>query len=203
MGEQQPQPHYYTPAEYFALEEQGEVRHEYFGGEVFAMAGATKAHNLLSKAMMNGLDAALLGRQCRVFIGDVRVVIKENHHYVYPDVVVSCDPDDERDDLLVRKPLLIVEVLSDSTAAYDRSDKFKHYRQLASLRYYVLIHQNRWLVEWFHREEPDKWVYHSLDSPTDVLEIAELNLQLPLADLYAATNIAPLRLTPPPGEEPR
>jgi len=200
MEQQQLPPRHYTAAEYFALEEQSEVRHEYFDGEVFAMAGATKAHNLLANNFMRKTWDALQGRKCQLFTSDVRVVIQENHHYVYPDVVVSCDPDDERDDLLVRKPLLIVEVLSDSTAAYDRSDKFKHYRQLPSLRYYVLVHQNRWLVEWFHREETDKWVYNSLDALGDVLAIAELNLYLPLAGLYAATTIAPLRLTPPPGD---
>lgn len=202
--EQQPlPPRQYTPAEYFALEEQSEVRHEYFEGEVFAMAGGTKAHNLLAKAMMNGLDAALLGRRCQVFIGDVRVVITENRHYVYPDVVVSCDPEDERDDLLVRKPLLIVEVLSVSTASYDRTDKFQHYKKLPSLRYYVLVYQERWLVEWYHKNEASEWVHHLLDAPDEVLEIAELNLRLSLADLYAATTIAPLRLTPPPGDQPR
>lgn len=153
MEQQQLSPRRYKPAEYFALEEQSEVKHEYFDGEVFAMAGATKPHNRLVKSMMNSLDAALPGRNCEVFINDGRVVIKENYHCVYPGVVVSCDPDDERGDLLVRKPLLIVEVLSDSTAKYDRSDKFKHYRQLPSLHYYALVHQDRWLVEWFHRNE--------------------------------------------------
>jgi Uma2 family endonuclease len=199
MGEQQPQPRRYTSAEYFALEERSEVKHEYFDGEVFAMAGASIAHNTIGLNMYVGLRGALQGQGCRVQVSDVRVALQDNFHYTYPDVVVSFHPDDQREANQLHHPILIVEVLSESTAEYDRSDKFKHYRQLASLRYYVLVHQDRWLVEWFHRNEADEWVFHSLDAPGDVLEIVELHLCLPLVDLYAATNIAPLRLMPPTG----
>jgi len=168
------------------------------------MAGASKAHNLLANNFMRKAWDALQGRKYQVFTSDVRVVLEENNHYVYPDVVVSCDPDDQRDDYQLRKPLLIVEVLSASTASYDRPDKFQHYKKLPSLRYYVLVYQERWLVEWYHKNEAGEWVHHLLDGPDDVLEIAELNLRLSLADLYAATTIAPLRRLPPPsGDQPR
>ena len=181
----------YTPEEYFALEAQSEVRHEFFDGEVFAMAGGTKSHNLIAQNITMGFRAALRGRGCQVFMEDVRLAVQDDFHYAYPDVVVSCDPADRRDPYLVRQPLLIVEVLSPSTAEYDRSRKFNQYKKLVSLRHYVLVSQTAWVREWFRRTEGNEWVYTVLSDPTDVLEIADLDLRLPLADVYEDTDVGP------------
>jgi Uma2 family endonuclease len=194
--------HRYTPEEYFALEEQSEVRHEYFDGEVFAMAGGTKSHNLITQNMTLALRAGLRGKGCQVFMEDVRLAVQEDFHYTYPDVVVSCDPADRRDPYLVRQPVLIVEVLSPSTAEYDRSRKFNQYKKIPSLQHYILVSQTAWVLEWFRRDDLGQWVYTVFSDPTDVLEIPDLNLRLPLADVYDDTDVAPLQLAPEP-ENPR
>ncbi len=195
------QPRRYTPAEYFALEEQSEVRHEYYDGEIFAKSGTSKTHNRIANNIVRIALTDLGSRGCQLYTADVRLAVQENFHYTYPDVVVSCDPADARDEYMVRHPVLIVEVLSPGTEAYDRAEKFKQYQRLPSLRHYVLIHQRKWLVEWFRRNEAGEWVVQFLNAPGDVLHIPDLDLRLPLAGLYAATDVAPLRVLPPVTEE--
>ena len=197
MGHAELQTRYYTAAEYFALEEQSEVRHEYFDGELFAMAGASKAHNRIANNFYRLSFDTLQSTGCQLFTSDVRLAVEENRHYTYPDVVVSCDPADQHDDYLIRHPVLIVEVLSPSTEAYDRAEKFLQYQKLASLRHYVLVHQQKWFVEWFRRNELGEWVVQQLNGADDVLELPDLNLRFPLAGLYAGTGVAPMRVTPP------
>ena len=196
MGHAELQTRRYTPEEYLALEEKSEVRHEYFDGEIFAMAGASKSHNLLAQNLTLSLRAPLRGTGCQVFMEDVRLVVEENSHYVYPDVLVTCDPADRRDPYLIRQPVLIAEILSPSTAEYDRTEKFKQYQKLPSLRHYLLVSQTAWVVEWFRRDEAGQWIYTLLSEPADVLEIPDLGLRLPLAELYDDTDVAPLRVTP-------
>ena len=197
-----PETRRYTPAEYFVLEAQSEVRHAYFDGEVFAMAGGTKSHNLITQNFTLALRGCLRGKGCQVFMEDVRLAVQEGFHYTYPDVVVSCDPADRRDVYLVRQPVLIVEVLSTSTAEYDRSRKFNQYKKLASLRHYILVSQTAWVLEWFRRDDLGQWIHTVLSDPADVLEIPDLHLHLPLAEVYDDTDVAPLLLAPAP-ENPR
>lgn len=199
MGQAELQERRYTPEEYFALEENSEVRHEYSEGEVFAMAGASKSHNLLAQNLAAGLRVALRGKGCQTFIEDVRLVIKENVHYVYPDVLVTCDPADRHDAYLVRHPVLIAEILSPSTADYDRTEKFANYQKIPSLRHHLLISQTSWAVEWFRRNEAGQWIHSLLLEPAAVLTIPDLGLTLPLRELYEDTNVALLRATPMSG----
>ena len=196
MGQVEPQPRRYTPEEYFALEAQSQEKHEYFEGEVFAMAGTSKAHNAIALNIAVSSLAALRSRGCQLFASDVRVAVQENVHYTYPDVVVSCDPADQQDDYLVRQPVLIVEILSPDTESYDRNEKFQQYQKLPSLRHYVLVAQQKWFVDWFRRNEAGEWVVQQFNEATDVLAIADLGLHLPLADLYAGTDVAALRVLP-------
>ena len=188
----------YTAAEYFALEARSEVRHEYFDGEIFAMAGGTKSHNLITQNIASGLRPGVRSKGCQVFMEDVRLAVQDEFHYTYPDVMVSCDPGDRRDPYLVRQPVLIVEVLSSSTAEYDRSRKFNQYQKIPSLRHYILVSQTAWVLEWFRRDETGQWIYTVLSDPADVLEIPDLNLRLPLADVYDDTDVAPLALISAP-----
>ena len=197
MEQAQSAPRRYTPAEYFALEEHSEEHHEYYDGEVLALAGGTKTHNLITQNITLHLRAGLRGKGCQVFMEDVRLAIRHDFHYTYPDVVVSCDPADRLDPVLVRQPVLIVEVLSPSTSDYDRGRKFKQYKQLASLRHYILVSQTAWVLEWFRRDEADQWIYTVFSDPTDVLKIPDLGIHLPLAAAYDDTDVAPLLVAPP------
>ena len=197
MGEPNQQRHY-TSEEYFALEVQSEVRHEYFDGEIFAMAGGPKSHNLIAQNVASGLRPGVRSKGCQVFMEDVRLAVQDDFHYTYPDVMVSCDPGDRRDPYLVRQPVLIVEVLSASTAEYDRSRKFNQYKKIPSLRHYILVSQTAWVLEWFRRDEAGQWIYTVLSDPGDVLEILDLDLRLPLADVYDDTDVAPLALISAP-----
>lgn len=199
MGQAEIQPRQYTPEEYFALEAQSEVRHEYFEGEVFAMAGTSLAHNLIKNNLIAVLRPGVRQRGCRLFDENVRLAVQESKYYTYPDVMVSCDPTDRHDPYLVRQPVLVAEILSPSTAEYDRTTKFENYQQMPSLRHYLLISQSAWTVEWFRRDEVGQWIYTLLTGAESVLEIPDLGLVLPLRELYDDTDVAPLRLAPPLG----
>ncbi|MGI4870518.1 MAG: Uma2 family endonuclease [Janthinobacterium lividum] len=196
MGQAELQPRRYTPQEYFALEAQSQEKHEYFDGEIFAMAGSSKAHNLLARRLAQSIETGLGGRNCKVYTSDIKLAITENFHYTYSDVVVSCDPADQRDAYLVRHPLLVAEVLSPSTADYDRSTKMAAYQKLPSLRHYLLIWQAGWTVDWYRRTPANEWVHTLLDGPEAILEIPDLDLRLPLAELHCNTGVAPLRVEP-------
>lgn len=201
MGQAELVPRRYTPEEYFALEKTSEVRHEYVEGEVFAMAGASIAHNLIKSNLVAALRPNARQRGCRVFDENVRLVVQEKSLYVYPDVLLTCDPTDRRESYQVRHPVLIAEILSPSTAEYDRTEKFANYQKINSLRHYLLVSQAAWVVEWFRRDEAGQWIYTLLSTPERVLEIPDLGLVLPLRELYEDTDVAPLRLQPVPNVE--
>jgi len=149
-----------TPEEYLAKERAAEQRHEYAGGEVFAMAGGTREHALIAVNFVSALHAALIERPCEVYNSEMRVKIPTTTRYVYPDAAVACGgpkfEDEVRDTLL--NPLLIVEVLSDSTEAYDRGDKFAQYQTIPSLQEYVLASQKSPRVEIFRRLPDGTWL---------------------------------------------
>ena len=158
------------------------------------MVGGTKSHNLIAQNITLNFRTGLRGKGCQVFMEDVRLAVQDDFHYASPDVVVSCDPDDRRDPYLIRRPVLIVEVLSPSTAEYDRSRKFTQYQKIPSLRHYILVSQTAWVLEWFRCDDAGQWIHTVLSDPVDVLEIADVSLRLPLADVYEDTDVAPLAL---------
>jgi Uma2 family endonuclease len=175
-----------TPEEYLALERKAEVKSEYFAGEVFAMAGAGEAHNLMVTNVIVALGTQLRKRPCKVHPSDMRVLVSQTGLYTYPDAVVVCgEPrflDDKRDTLLT--PTLIVEVLSDSTEAYDRGQKFEHYRQIESLQEYVLVSQAAPKVERFLRQEAGTWLFSEATGLDATAELASIQCRLPLAEVY-------------------
>jgi Uma2 family endonuclease len=132
--------------EYLAWELTQTERHEFCDGEVLAMSGSTRRHNRVSGNFFNYLVAALANRDCEVYISDVKVQVQANRKFFYPDVVVTCDPCDQ-DEQLVNHPCLIIEVLSPSTESFDRGVKFRHYRQFTALQEYVLVRIDEPLVE--------------------------------------------------------
>ncbi|MFS8071752.1 MAG: Uma2 family endonuclease, partial [Byssovorax sp.] len=150
----------WTPEEYLAWERSSDEKHEYFDGEVFAMAGASEEHNLIVTNIVATLWIALRQRPCKVYPSDLRVKIPSTGLYTYPDASVLCDrpefEDDAADTLL--NPQIIFEVLSDSTEDYDRGTKFKHYRSIPSFREYVLVSQTEILVEHSIRQEDGSWL---------------------------------------------
>ena len=153
----QPQPTM-TVEEYLAFERASETKHEYYAGEIFAMVGASRGHNLITTNVIGELRNTLRRRSCEVYGGDMRVEISASGLYTYPDVTVICgdvqsEPADENTAL---NPTLIVEVLSSSTEEYDRGRKFEHYQQAKSLREYVLVSHREKLIEVF-RKNGDAW----------------------------------------------
>ena len=189
MGQPELQPRHYSPEEYFALEEQGEIRHEFFEGEVFAMAGESIAHNTIALNIAMACRQTLRGKRCQVVMETVQLAVEANRHYTYPDVVVSCDAHDQHESRRLHHPVLIVEVLSPSTATYDRGLKFNQYKKLPSLRHYVLVSQKTWLVEWYQLGEHGVWGHTALAEAADVLIIPELGLTLPLAQIYEEVGV--------------
>lgn len=200
MGQEEQQRRY-TVEEYLALEEQGDTRHEYFEGEVFAMAGADVSHNLLAGNLYISFRQALRGRPCRTVMEGVQLAVQEGRHYTYPDVMITCDPEDQRAKRILTAPVLLIEVLSPSTAEYDRGRKFNQYKQLPSLQHYLLVSQTSWLVEWYRREANSIWSFTPLVEAEDELVIPELNINLTVAEIYEGTDVAPLRIAEEPAAE--
>jgi Uma2 family endonuclease len=168
--------------EYLAWESTQEIRHEYFNGEVIAMAGGTRNHNRVSGNIFKRLDDALADRQCEVYIADVKVQVEPSRKYFYPDVVVTCD-DRDHDPQLVMFPCLIIEVLSPSTEAYDRGFKFSQYRQFESLQEYVLVQAEQPIVEVFQRNQDHQWLFCEYGLG-DQLLLKSINLKILIDDLY-------------------
>ncbi len=196
----QPPPRLYTVEEYFALEEQSAIRHEYYHGEIFpldgpaAMAGATFAHNTIKQNCVMALRQGLRGSGCRVFDENVRLSIEQDEQFTYPDVMVTCHLNDQREIRIVRHPSLIIEVLSTSTEGHDRGWKFQQYQRIPELRQYVLISQNQILVESFSLDSANIWKLTQLRNLTDSVELPSLGISITVAAIYEEVEISPLRL---------
>lgn len=176
-----------TPEQYLEIERKAEIRSEYYNGEMFAMAGAARAHVLIVHNVDRVLGNQILERPCEIYSHDMRVRVPATGLYTYPDIAGTCDKpqfaDNELDTLL--NPRLIVEVLSPSTEAYDRGRKFEHYRSIDSLQEYLLIASERIHVELFTRQTDGRWLLSSeAGRMEDVVELASIDCRLKLADVY-------------------
>jgi len=175
-----------TPADYLARERRSEVRSEYLNGRIYAMSGASREHNRITINLSAMLHSRLKGKPCEPFSGDLRVKVNPTGLYTYPDVIVACGEsrfEDEHVDTLL-DPTVIIEVLSDSTEAYDRGEKFAHYRALESLTDYLLVAQDRPRIEHFVRQPDSRWLYSVTDRLDKQVEIATIDCVLPLAEVY-------------------
>ena len=169
-----------------------EGRSEYVGGEVFAMTGASVEHNTIVMNIGRELSTQFKGRPCQVYANDMKVLIRSANAGKYPDLVAFCgEPEllDGRRDVLLN-PSLIVEVLSDSTEAYDRGAKFALYRQIPSLKEYLLVSQGQVLVELYSRGEDGRWVLSDYRSLTDRVPLPSLDCTLDLAEVYDKVTFA-------------
>ncbi len=168
-----------------------EGRSEFVDGEVFAMTGGSLAHNAIVINISGELRNQMKGRPCQVYASDVKVLIRAANAGKYPDLVALCgEPEllDERRDVLLN-PNLIVEVLSDSTEAYDRGEKFALYRQLPSLQEYLLVSQSRVGVELYTRGQDDRWTLTDYSTLTDRVPLASIECTLALAEVYDKLEI--------------
>ena len=175
-----------TAAEYLAAEVASDVRHEFLNGDVWAMAGGTPEHAALAAAIIGELRAALRDKPCRVYTSDARVRVLATGLSTYPDVAVVCgaletapeDPD------ALTNPVVLVEVLSDATEAYDRGAKAAHYRRIASLQEYVLVSQAEPLIEVYRRVDGGRWELREA-RPGDAVDLAALGVHLDVSTVYS------------------
>ena len=190
------QPRYLTPDEYLLIERRAEIKSEYVDGVIYAMAGASPNHNIVLSNLITELNLPLRPTPCLVFPIDMKVRIPDRRKYLYPDVSVVCRQpvyaDDEKDVLL--NPLLVIEILSESTASYDRSRKFLWYQQIESLEEYVLVSQDEPLVETYYRQPDGTWTYTKLDSLDATLTLRSVNCALPLQTVYSKVEFPPRAL---------
>ena len=178
-----------TTEEYIAQERKALRKSEYLNGQIFAMSGASRAHSLITGNIFNSLYNQLVGSDCEVHSSDMRVR-PSTAAYFYPDVVVACgEPsfEDNFSDTLLN-PIVIVEVLSPSTAAYDRREKFDHYKQLASLLDYILVSQNRCRVEHYW-QQGGQWEHTEFRAIEDVLPLTSIGCQITVRDIYRRVTV--------------
>lgn len=174
-----------TPEEYIALERKATLKSEYLNGEILAMSGASNAHNLITLDIATEINIQLRGRECLIYSSDMRVKTERTSAYFYPDVVVFCGEPRFEDNVFdtLLNPILVIEVLSPSTEAYDRGEKFARYQEIASLREYILVSQDRVRVE-HHRLLKTQWVQTAFEGSEDVLPLVSIGCELRLRDIY-------------------
>lgn len=179
-----------TPDEYLAFEASSPTKHEYVAGEVFAMAGGTDFHNAIALAFAVQLHAQVRVGPCHAYIGDVKLRVEASNAFYYPDIFVTCDRPGAVSRLVKRRAKLIVEVLSDSTADYDRGAKFRSYRRLETLEEYVLIDSRVRRVDLYRRTADGTWFIDSV-GPDGAVTLESVGMTITLDELYAKTDVPP------------
>lgn len=183
------EPKLHTFEEYLHLEQETQTRYEFFEGEVFAMARGTKRHNTIAKNISFQIDTQK--PDCQTYLNDVKLEFQAQNYYVYPDVMLTCDSEDLQDDQesIIRKPVLVVEVLSPSTAEYDANKKKRRYFRLESLQYYLLISQEKPIIEIYERQS-NFWKYILYEDLEDSIILEKLAIELQLKDIYKAVKFS-------------
>lgn len=183
-----------TEAEYLAFDDKSEIRYEFMDGEIFAMAGASRKHNLANTNISRELGNQLLETDCEVYVSDFRVGVRGGHN-VYPNVAVACGDIEvvDKDNTLLN-PIVVFEVLSKSTEQRDRGDKAEDYYSLPSLKDYFLVSQNRVRVEHFSRRKNNVWLLKIYEDLNDALELDSIKCKISLRMIYLKMKIAPLKL---------
>ncbi len=176
-----------TPEEYLEWEAKQELRHEYIDGEILSMTGGSIPHNDIALNLYTALRPHLRQRGCRVNVSDVKLQTNQNNRYFYPDLVVTCHPEDLQSRKFIQHPKVIVEVLSPSTANYDRAQKLKYYRQIPSLQEYVLVDSESISVEVYHRGEGKMWYYYSC-TEGDVISLESIEFECPIEVVYEGVS---------------
>ena len=172
-----------TGEEYLAWEAEQEGKHEFLAGEIFAMVGASDRHVTIAGNVYAAIRERLRGGPCRAYISDMKLHVAAANAWFYPDVMVTCDPADHRREMDKTAPVLIIEVLSSSTEAFDRGGKFAAYRTIPSLNEYLLIDPDSGRLELYRRNPENQWVLHTPDGDTP-LELSSIDLILDRATLF-------------------
>jgi Uma2 family endonuclease len=182
---------YFTPEDYLEVERVSPIKHEYLQGQVVAMAGASKAHVLITGNLSAQIVNHLRGSDCISYAVDMKVRLPTLNVFYYPDLAVTCDKGDlNSDEDFILHPKLIVEVLSDSTEAFDRGDKFADYKTIETLEEYVLIHQKQVLIERFVRKSNSLWL-PQIFRAEEMIRFASIDFECPAEALYE--NLTQLR----------
>lgn len=174
-----------TPSEYLDWERQQPDRYEFYNGEIFAQAGGTRRHSLISANAIRSLGNLLVDGDCEVHSSDMRVHVEAADVYVYPDASVVCPPIEGEADDVISNPVLVIEVLSPSTSDFDRGTKFGYYRQIPSLRDYLVISQDEYRVEHHFLRQGELWALRDVEGIEEVLHLAGLEIDLPMSEVYA------------------
>ncbi len=185
---------FFTPEEYLELEGPAEYKSQYVAGEIFAMAGTQPAHAVATGNIFAGLHNRFRGRSCSVFNSDIRVRAAAGEMYTYPDVSALCgEPKFESfgaNPPSLLNPQVIFEVLSPSTEAFDRGEKFRRYRRLDTLTDYVLVSVATMRVEHHHLQESGVWAYEDYNHPDNIVQLASVDCELPLGEIYERVTFA-------------
>jgi Uma2 family endonuclease len=178
-----PEYNYISLEEYLQAEEHSPIKHEYRNGYIYAMAGASNNHVLITVNLITLLRNRLRGSGCLIYSSDTKSHIEDLNIYYYPDVMVSCDQRDRSFDSFLRYPCLIIEVLSPTTEAFDRGDKFADYRHLGALQEYVLVSQNRMNIDVFRCNAEGQFVLYSYGEK-DTVDFASVDFKCAVTDIY-------------------
>ncbi len=193
-----------SPREYLERERRAAQRSEFYRGEIFAMSGASWEHTLVKDNLARKAGNQLKAGPCRVVTSDLRVKVDASGLYTYPDIVIVCDAPQFEDEVVdtLLNPRVIVEVLSDSTEKYDRGLMFANYRQLPSLKEYVLVAQDRPLVERYVRQDDATWVLTAFADPAQTFAFGSIDVQITLADIYRGVQFRESASPDNPGDRP-
>jgi Uma2 family endonuclease len=176
---------------YLAWEAQQTEKHEFIAGEVFAMVGARREHVVVSGNLYAAFKQRLRGGPCQAYVADLKLRVEKADAFFYPDVIVSCDARDHAATHFIEHPALIVEVLSESTAAFDRGNKFAAYRTLPSLQEYVLVDVDARRVECFRRAQDDDWLFHEYLSNCKECQFPKLGVSIPFEEIFENVGYSP------------
>ncbi|WP_446008365.1 Uma2 family endonuclease [Candidatus Electrothrix sp.] len=182
-----------SPEEYLNIERRSTSRSEYVDGEMFAMAGATRQHNRISSNLVSEINQHIKSGDCNIYSSDLRVHVPSTGYFTYPDIVITCGKEeftDAHNDVLVN-PLVIIEILSDSTASIDRGKKFEQYRELASFVEYLLIEQRTPHIEQYILYDAQEWRYRTIRGIDEQVIIQAIDCTLLLRDIYHKVDLLP------------
>ena len=181
-----------TVKEYLEFERSSDIKHEYFDGEIFAMSGAKRNHNKISTNLNGLVWQHLKGKNCENYSSDMRVFVPEVGLYTYPDLVVVCDESKFQDKVFdtLLNPVLLIEILSDSTEGYDRGKKFRLYRSIESLREYILVSQDEARIEKYMKSGDGFWILSEAVGINSEIEFASIECRVALAEVYDKVNFS-------------
>jgi len=181
--------HYISEPEYLEGEKLSDIRHEYVDGEVTAMAGSSRRHNRIGGNMYIAFSHASRNTPCEVFSSDLKVRIDSRKSYYYPDVLVTCDEDDNKNAYYIDKPCLIVEVLSKSTQQKDYREKLLAYQTISSLQSYLIVAQDKCHIDLFYREKGGDWWVQTVDSMEDTIKLSCPACEISVTEIYAGIEL--------------